>query len=266
MGKQYLNGVLYSGVVNHIGVDEPQIYHANWIATSVTTSGTPVTQEITVPSGKYFVILYLPLSWNGSALNTTPNVFGLKINGSNNTKTLATVSNSYGRFAVYVDLAEESTIVAITQMQQSVTWDSNYLDRGGMDVIQIQPHYNLHKYSTEEQVIGTWIDGKPLYEKTVQLTLTPGSNTTAIAHGISGISRVVDYNGILFGSLYGLDKTCKMSQSVFNSATSTGMTANTTYCANIQYVDATNVMYSLGSAYPANIQMNLTVQYTKTTD
>ena len=24
----------------------------------------------------------------------------------------------------------------------------------------------LHNYSTEEQVIGTWIDGKPLYEKT----------------------------------------------------------------------------------------------------
>lgn len=120
-----------------------------------------------------------------------------------------------------------------------------------------------HHYSTDEQVIGTWIDGSTLYEKTVQLTLTPGLNTTTIAHGISGINRVIDYNGSLFGSMYGLDKTCKMSQSVFNSSTSTGMSANATYCANIHYVDATNVMYSLGSAYPANIQLNLTVQYTK---
>ena len=28
-----------------------------------------------------------------------------------------------------------------------------------------------HKYSTDEQVIGEWIDGKPLYEKTVNFIL-----------------------------------------------------------------------------------------------
>lgn len=28
-----------------------------------------------------------------------------------------------------------------------------------------------HTYSTTEQVIGTWIDGKPLYEKTLQNTM-----------------------------------------------------------------------------------------------
>lgn len=27
-----------------------------------------------------------------------------------------------------------------------------------------------HKYSTDEQIVGTWIDGKPLYEKVLNLT------------------------------------------------------------------------------------------------
>ena len=42
-----------------------------------------------------------------------------------------------------------------------------------------------HTYSTSEQVIGTWIDGKPLYEKTVQHTETKTiaykSNYTCLA-------------------------------------------------------------------------------------
>ena len=33
--------------------------------------------------------------------------------------------------------------------------------------------YNLeyHKYSTDEHIVGEWIDGKPLYEKTVNFIL-----------------------------------------------------------------------------------------------
>lgn len=38
-----------------------------------------------------------------------------------------------------------------------------------------------HKYSTEEQVVGEWIDGKPLYEKTFVTTLPSGSTIGTIA-------------------------------------------------------------------------------------
>lgn len=118
-------------------------------------------------------------------------------------------------------------------------------------------------YDGNEKVIGTWF-GETLYEKTVYLELTPGVNTGTTPHGITGIAKVVDYEGTLFDSMYGTDKTCKMSQTVLNSATSGGMTANSTYSANLVYVDATNVMYSLGSYYHSNAPLYLTVQYTKT--
>ena len=36
---------------------------------------------------------------------------------------------------------------------------------------------DLHNYSTEEQVVGTWIDGKPLYEKTFKTTVNVTGST-----------------------------------------------------------------------------------------
>lgn len=35
----------------------------------------------------------------------------------------------------------------------------------------------LDNYSTEEQVVGTWIDGKPLYQKTI-ITNSPSTSAT----------------------------------------------------------------------------------------
>ena len=46
-------------------------------------------------------------------------------------------------------------------------------------------------YSTDEQIIGTWIDGKPLYQKTFEVN-SLGSGTKTIAHGISNIGTIVD--------------------------------------------------------------------------
>lgn len=52
-----------------------------------------------------------------------------------------------------------------------------------------------HNYSTTEQVIGTWIDGKPLYEKTVDM----GSFSTGYGqfpHGIANINYIISYQFI----------------------------------------------------------------------
>jgi hypothetical protein len=51
---------------------------------------------------------------------------------------------------------------------------------GGSDAIEFP-----HKYSTDEQIVGYWIDGRPIYEKTVILSsaksLSPNANTTIMA-------------------------------------------------------------------------------------
>lgn len=43
-----------------------------------------------------------------------------------------------------------------------------------------------HNYSTTEQVIGTWIDGKPLYE--ITLNITPTSSSNLLSYDVSALS------------------------------------------------------------------------------
>lgn len=50
-------------------------------------------------------------------------------------------------------------------------------------------------YSTTEQAIGTWIDGKTIYRKTIDFGTLPNSTTKSVAHGISGISQVIKISG-----------------------------------------------------------------------
>ena len=53
-------------------------------------------------------------------------------------------------------------------------------------------------YSTTEQVCGTWIDGKTLYQKTIDFGALPNSTTKEVAHGISNVTadNFVYFEGI----------------------------------------------------------------------
>lgn len=56
-----------------------------------------------------------------------------------------------------------------------------------------------HNYSTDEQVVGTWVDGKILYEKTVVIessSLSSGENT--LLHNISNVDYICGVDGIVF--------------------------------------------------------------------
>lgn len=55
-------------------------------------------------------------------------------------------------------------------------------------------------YSTEEQVIGTWIDGKPLYQKTVSTGALPNKTTKSVAHNISNLDKCIFLNGVFQAS------------------------------------------------------------------
>ena len=58
---------------------------------------------------------------------------------------------------------------------------------------------NANNYSTDEQVIGTWINDKPLYRKTYQLT-TPNMSTTETDYDLADVS---DLNIDSFVRVYG---------------------------------------------------------------
>ena len=57
---------------------------------------------------------------------------------------------------------------------------------------------NFNKYSTTEEVVGTWINGKPIYRKVVTLSTTKTIDMSgiSISHGISNINIPIDCKGI----------------------------------------------------------------------
>jgi hypothetical protein len=61
-----------------------------------------------------------------------------------------------------------------------------------------------HTYSTEEQVIGTWIDGKTIYEKTIDLGETvsiSNTNWTQTGVDISYVDTLIEAISPTYGTL-----------------------------------------------------------------
>lgn len=52
-------------------------------------------------------------------------------------------------------------------------------------------------YSTSEVATGgTWVDGKPIYKKTINFGALPNAANKAVAHGISNLNRVIRMEAI----------------------------------------------------------------------
>ena len=110
-------------------------------------------------------------------------------------------------------------------------------------------------YSTDEQLIGTWINGKPLYQKTVDCGTGPQNTYKRVAHNISNIEFIADVKGTAVR---------------LSDAYSYPIPAPSHY--NLKYslqkaVDGTNITLDTGNGGDySSMQCYITIQYTKTTD
>lgn len=112
-----------------------------------------------------------------------------------------------------------------------------------------------HNYSTEEQIVGTWVDGKPIYEKTLIFENQYLANGfTDLAHGISDIDIYID----LKGNYKNLENSNLLLLSHLN-VNSLGVSIGA-WCDN-----TTKIRILAGSDMAGNYNIYLTVQYTKTT-
>ena len=109
-----------------------------------------------------------------------------------------------------------------------------------------------HHYSTDEKVIGTWIDGKPLYEKTIDCGAFHNAGSKTVAHNISGLKFVISYDG-----------SGKYDSGEFTPIPFPQSSNALNYQAKI-YVDSTNITIMYGANDIA--QIYITLRYTKTTD
>ena len=106
-------------------------------------------------------------------------------------------------------------------------------------------------YSTEEREIGVWIDGKPIYQKTVNVGALPNTSASYVAHGILNIDTIVSNMG------------CAKNGDGTNLPLP-NISTNLTYAIQVS-VTSTDIVIQTGvdrSAFSGYV----TLQYTKTTD
>jgi len=125
---------------------------------------------------------------------------------------------------------------------------------GGMPDVLANKFSKSDLYSTDEKMIGRWIDGKPLYQKVVNTGALPSVATTKIVpHGINNIETVVSVEGITKNTNGTHTPLVWASTSAFSDTISTNC-------------DSTNVNINVGKDRSAWTSSYVTIQYTKTTD
>lgn len=119
-------------------------------------------------------------------------------------------------------------------------------------------------YSTSEKVVGKWIDGSTIYQKTISCGQAPQAVTSGtrvnkeVAHGVTNIDRVV----YLAGSCY---KTSSLHACEPIMSVQLAMNNTNTPGLNIR-IDATNIIVvNSNTAYNGIQEIYVTIQYTKTT-
>ena len=107
-------------------------------------------------------------------------------------------------------------------------------------------------YSTEERVVGTWIDGQPLYQKTFTGTLTTGNGDTRVYTGVNTDFNI-DIIPHISGSVYKL-----YNGNVYALTSANG----TNYHAEALIEDDNLIIRDKG--FSTEYNYIVTIQYTKT--
>lgn len=108
-------------------------------------------------------------------------------------------------------------------------------------------------YSTTEQVVGTWIDNKPIYQITLQATTTSSSTETNI--DLTNIIPTFDY-------ILSIDGTVVNTSGMYHPIAY--WKSNTDF-ANI-YISASKKIWFQSGSSNGYGTFTLTLKYTKTTD
>jgi len=111
--------------------------------------------------------------------------------------------------------------------------------------------WSTFTYSTSEQRVGTWINGKPVYKKTVSTGAMPNNTRKQVAHGISNLGFIISMSG----AAYGNSTYLPIPYADTTSANSLGIYASST---DLIIFTGQNMSY-LTTSY-------ITLYYTKTTD
>lgn len=202
---------------------------------------------------------YTPVGWKDSPSTDTP------INSTNLKHMDDAIKDLY-------EGAATTNEIIISDTQPTSEDNKLWIDTGeiGSQVSEITNEYststglgysanyvnNLHTYSETEHRVGTWIDNKPIYQKTVILENVNISSGSLVNHDIANVDFIVGWNMIY--KTPALPNNTYQNISYFRS----------TYSFGIRKVSTTDIQFDTQTD-TGNINgmtLYFTMLYTKTTD
>ena len=124
---------------------------------------------------------------------------------------------------------------------------------GGMPEMLANKFSKGDLYSTDEKMIGQWIDGKPIYQKTFYINALTNKSILSVSHGISDIGELVSITGTMSNG------TDRLRPLPYVHDTTLGNQANIFLTPTTFEIDNRGSDYSSYHAY-------VTIQYTKVSD
>lgn len=256
MGKLILNGKEY--VNSRIDGYPPIIYSSEEREVGVWTDGKPLYEKTF-----HNTFSNVPVDTSQTVADLT----SLSIDKMIKMEGFTHLTRSSGNLSIFLDNGEYMMFDYVPNNGCLLRFQQKYAGSSDCDVycaIQYTKTTDMpgsgqwttqgevtHHYSASEKVIGTWIDGKPIYEKTLAIDNPPTGNT-AYAHNIPNMDQVIDYSS--FGT---------NSNNVSIKASPLQNLGE--YWFAVYNIDRTNISSNIGSAWGI-IKLIITLQYTKTTD
>ena len=191
-------------------------------------------------------------------IDTTNN----KLTISNYELTNTLVYTSKGNFTISIEDLFTSAVDTQYVLKGIPTFDYGEHDlkvNGDLFVADINGEnaykvYDNFSYSTTETVIGTWIDGKPIYRKVLEFNNVP-TGVTQRNHGISNFDKLINYSGYYYNSTWGYIP--------IPAVTSDNITG---YGIGVADFKSTTFWFNIGNLRSSTNEIKLIVEYTKTTD
>lgn len=176
---------------------------------------------------------------------TSNTITGVKSGITNNSAT----SNKNSAFIVCNNSSWLDKNVYITVQYTKTTDSANSFNYG-----------DPNDYSTTEKIVGSWIDGKPLYEKTISCGTLPNNDTKTIAHNVNNLKTIIKTEGFSVKTdgktIYFPYYTPSSGNAFVEVAAST---STTSIRINTYGWDSSMGVTNFTTTY-------VTIQYTKTTD
>lgn len=244
--KQFTKKVFELVKADHfLPVTEYQVYSTAETKVGVWTDGKPIYRKVIDIN----ITSFTTQTW----YNTGLSVSGIK--GIIN----AIIVTETGIVPVFAGLANTGEIQLLHT--RSVTYDNlacklyiEYTKTTDTASTPKVPYESLHEWSTEEKLVGYWVDGKAVYEKTVSCGALPNNTTKDITIATANTISVKHIFGYAFRNSDGMSINLPRSNPVLVNNISVDIIES-----------QTKIRISTGGDYSSFTESYITLRYTKTT-